>query len=67
MHLQSCESPKCGNPGTKNHLDVAPVESYKIYYKGEDGGFPQVQAMMSLVSTRLPVVRLNVESVPTMH
>jgi hypothetical protein len=38
-----------GSPGTKTHLDVAPVESYKVYYKGEGGGFPQVQAMVSLV------------------
>jgi hypothetical protein len=39
-----------GNLGTKSHLDVAPVESCKVYYKGEGGGFPQVQAMVSLVS-----------------
>ncbi len=31
-----------GSPGTKNHLDVAPVESCRVYYKGEGGGFPQV-------------------------
>jgi hypothetical protein len=31
-----------GNSETKCHFDVAPVESYKEYYKGEDGGFPQV-------------------------
>jgi hypothetical protein len=30
-----------GNPRTKNHLDVAPVESYGVYYKGEGGGFPK--------------------------
>jgi hypothetical protein len=29
-----------GNPGAKNHLDVAPVESCRVYYKGEGGGFP---------------------------
>jgi hypothetical protein len=29
-----------GSPKTKSHLDVAPVESYRIYYKGEGGGFP---------------------------
>ncbi len=38
-----------GSPGTKNHLDVAPVESHRIYYKGEGGGFPQVRALVSLV------------------
>jgi len=31
-----------GSPGTKNHLDVGPVERCIIYYKGEGGGFPQV-------------------------
>jgi hypothetical protein len=35
---------------TKSHLDVAPMERCKVYYKGESGGFPQVQAMVSLVS-----------------
>jgi hypothetical protein len=38
-----------GSPMTKSHLDVAPVESYKVYYKGEGGGFPKVHAMVSLV------------------
>jgi hypothetical protein len=28
-----------GTPGTKCHLDVAPVESCKEYYKGEGNGF----------------------------
>jgi hypothetical protein len=43
-----------GSPETKNHLDVGPVGSHKIYYKGEGGGFPQVQAMVSLVSLNCP-------------
>jgi hypothetical protein len=38
-----------GSPRTKSHLDVAPMERHKVYYKGEDGGFPQVRAMVSLV------------------
>ncbi len=50
MGPQSRESPKCGNPGTKWHLDVDPVARHKVYYKGEGGGFPQVQAVVSLVS-----------------
>jgi len=37
------------NLGTKSHLDVGPVERCKVYYKGEDGDFPQVRAMVSLV------------------
>jgi hypothetical protein len=39
-----------GNPKTKCHLDVAPVERHKEYYKGEGGGFPQVWAAVSFVS-----------------
>ncbi len=39
-----------GSPGTKNHLDVVPMESCIVYYKGEGGGFPKVPAMVSLVS-----------------
>jgi hypothetical protein len=38
-----------GNPRTKCHLDVAPVESWREYYKGEGGDFPQVRAMVNLV------------------
>jgi hypothetical protein len=56
-----------GSPRTKNHLDVAPVESYKVYYKGEGGGFPQVRAVVSLVSSRLLAVRPKTKSAQTMH
>ncbi len=28
-----------GSPRTKCHLDVGLVERYKLYYKGEGGGF----------------------------
>jgi hypothetical protein len=38
----------------KCHLDVAPMERRKEYYKGEGGGFPQVQAAVSLVSPSCP-------------
>ncbi len=57
MGPQSCGSPKLKNfgtptwnPGTKSHLDVAPVERHKVYYKEEGDGFPQVGAMASLVN-----------------
>jgi hypothetical protein len=43
-----------GSPEKKSHLDVASVESCRIYYKGEGGGFPQVRAMMSLVCPCCP-------------
>jgi hypothetical protein len=56
-----------GSPGTKCHLDVALVENCREYYKEEGGGFPQVRAVVSLVSPRLPVPRPNTKSVRTMH
>jgi hypothetical protein len=43
-----------GSPGTKSHLDVAPMERRKIYYKGEGGGFPQVRAVVSLMCSSCP-------------
>jgi hypothetical protein len=52
-----------GSPGTKSHLDVAPMESCILYYMGEGDGFPQVHAMVSLVSPESPVARLNTKGV----
>jgi hypothetical protein len=43
-----------GSPKTKCHLDVGLVERYKVYYKGEGGGFPQVRAVVSFVSPSCP-------------
>ncbi len=40
--------------GQKVHLDVGPVDKRKVYYKGEGGGFPQVQAVVSLVCSCCP-------------
>jgi hypothetical protein len=56
-----------GSLGTKCHLDVGLMERHKVYYKGEGGGFPQVQAVVSLVSLSLPMIHLNTKSAPTMH
>jgi hypothetical protein len=42
LHLESL--------GKKSHLNVASVRSCKEYYKGEGGGFPRVQAVVSQVS-----------------
>jgi hypothetical protein len=39
----------------------------RVYYNAEGGGFPQVWAMVNLVSRRLHVARHNTKSVPTMH
>jgi len=43
-----------GSPGTKCHLDVGLVEKHILYYKREGGGFPQVRAVVSLVSPSCP-------------
>ncbi len=43
-----------GSPRTKCHMDVSLVKRYKVYYKGEGGGFPQVWAMVSFVSSSCP-------------
>jgi hypothetical protein len=48
-----------GSPGTKSHLDVAPVESCRVYYMGDGGGFPRVRAVVSLVSPESPVACPN--------
>jgi hypothetical protein len=56
-----------GNPGTKSHLDMGLVGRHRVYYKGEGDGFPQVRAVVSLVSPSLPVVRLSTKSASTMH
>jgi hypothetical protein len=56
-----------GNPRTKCNLDVGLVERHKIYYKGEGGGFPQVRAVVSLVSPSLPVACFSTKSASTMH
>jgi hypothetical protein len=62
MGLQSCESPK-----TKWHLGVSPVAKHKVYYNGEGGGFPQVRAVVSLVSLCLPMAHPYTKSVLATH
>jgi hypothetical protein len=54
-------------PKTKCHLDVGLVERHGVHYKGEGGGFPQVQAIMNLVSLSLPMARPNTKSALAMH
>jgi hypothetical protein len=55
------------SPETKCHLDVGPMAMHKIYYKREGVGFPQVQAVMNLVSPSLLVAHLSTKSALTMH
>jgi hypothetical protein len=59
--------PPLGSPRTKSHLDVGLMERHNVYYKGEGGGFPQVRAVVSLVSLSLPVARPSTKSAPIMH
>jgi hypothetical protein len=48
----------------KWHLGATPMANHKEYYKGEGGGFPQVQAVVSLC---MLVVRSCTKSISTMH
>jgi hypothetical protein len=40
------------------------MERHKVYCMGEGGGFPQVRAMVSLVSPKLPVVHPSTKGAP---
>jgi hypothetical protein len=68
MGPKSCKSPNFGNFGTpawesreKCHLDVGLVANHRVYYKGEGDGFPQIWAMVSLMSLNLPMARLTTQ------
>jgi hypothetical protein len=56
-----------GSPETKCHLDVGLVERHIVYYKGEGDGFPQVRAVVSLVSLSFAVAHLSTKIVQIMH
>jgi hypothetical protein len=51
-----------GSSRTKCHLDASLMASHRIYYKGEGRAFPQVRAVVNLVSPNLPMVHLNTKS-----
>jgi hypothetical protein len=57
LKLENFETPRWESLD-KCHLDVALMERHRVYYKGEGGGIPQAQAVVSLVSPSLPMVRL---------
>jgi len=44
-----------GSRKVKWHLSASPVARHRVYYKGEGGGFPQVQTVVNLVSPWLLV------------
>jgi len=56
-----------GSPRTKWHLGAGLVARHKAYYKGEGGGSPKVEAVVSLLNPSLPMVRPNTKSAPIMH
>jgi len=53
-----------GSPGTKSHSDVGATERHRVYYMGEGGGFPRVQAVVSHVSPESPVACPSTKGVP---
>ncbi len=53
-----------GSPGTKSHSDVNAAKKCRQYYIGEGGGFPQVRAVMSLVSLELPLAYPSTKGAP---
>jgi hypothetical protein len=72
MHPQNHESPSCENFGTpiweswnKMPFGCGPRGECREYYKGEGGGFPHVRVVVSLVSTRFPMVHLSTKNVQT--
>jgi hypothetical protein len=56
-----------GSLKTKWHLGAGPMPRHKEYYKGECDGFPQVQALVSLMNPCLLVICPCTKSVPIMH
>ncbi len=56
-----------GSPGTKCHLGAGLVARHIVYYKGEGDGFPQVRAVMSLVSSSLLMTHSSTNNVLVMH
>jgi hypothetical protein len=53
-----------GSPRIKSHSDVGAVGRHREYYMGEGGGFPRVRAVVSLVSSKLPVACPSTKGVP---
>jgi hypothetical protein len=56
-----------GSLGTKSHLDVALVESCRVYYEGGKWWLPPSPGRGESCVFELLVARPNTKSVPTMH
>ncbi len=55
-----------GSPRTKSHSDVGATGRHREYYMGEGGGFPQIRAVVSLVSPESPMACPNTKGAPEM-
>ncbi len=53
-----------GSPEIKNHLNVGAAERRREYYMGEGGGFPRVQAVVSLLNPESPVACPSTKGAP---
>ncbi len=58
---------RAGVPGEKSHLDVGPVESHRVYYKGEGDGFPPSPGRGESCVSVLPVAGPSTKGASTMH
>jgi len=55
------------NVETKSHLDVALAKRCRVYYMGEGGGFPRIQAVVNLVSLRSFVACPSTKGASTLY
>jgi hypothetical protein len=76
LHKKLCALKVAGVPSDgisglpqNDHLDVVPMEWRRVYYKGEGGGFPQVQVVVNLVCPGCPwlILALKVFQLCTNH
>jgi hypothetical protein len=56
-----------GSPGIKNHSDAGAMERRREYYMGEGGGFPRVQAVVSLMSPESLVACPSTKVLPNVN
>jgi hypothetical protein len=56
-----------GSPETKNHLDVAPVERHRVYYKGGRCWLPPSTGHGESCVSELPVAHPSTKSAAIMH
>jgi hypothetical protein len=52
------------SPRTKSYSNVGAVDKHRVYYMGEGGGFPQVWAVVSHVSPKLPMACFSTKGAP---